>query len=41
MMNMEENKKQLIDPDELKFIRELMLMWRRSYKNGKEGKSKL
>ena len=34
------NKQQLIDPEELKFIRELMLMWRR-YDNGKEGKSKL
>lgn len=33
--------KQLVDPEELKLIRELMLMWRRSYNNGKESKSKL
>lgn len=32
--------KQLVDPEELKLIRELMLMWR-SYNNGKESKSKL
>ena len=41
MHTMEKNKKQLVDPEELKLIRELMLMWRRSYNNGKEGKSKL
>ena len=34
-------KKQLVDPEELKLIRELMLMWREHSKNGKESKSKL
>ncbi len=34
-------KKQLVDPEELKLIRELMLMWRENSKNGKESKSKL
>ena len=33
--------KQLVDPEELKLIRELMLMWRENSKNGKESKSKL